>query len=121
MKYTVVLISILFSFSSWSCDTLSGQILLNSENKVQVDVHGYSTVRLLAREIGPSEIFSARVTDNYAGFECEVVDVIRLSQGCWEIRVEWSPGADFSGCDIEVSSTSGKSYEAFLFMDFHAH
>ena len=121
MKSIFFLISVLFTISSWSCDTLSGQVLLNEKSKVEVDVYGYSVVRLLTREVGPSDIFSARVIENFAGFECEVVDVVRVSQGCWEVRVEWSPGADFSGCDIEVSSTSGKSYEALLFMDYHAH
>ena len=121
MKSIVFLIFVLFSVSSWSCDTLSNRVALTDGHKVEVDVHGYSVVRLLAREIGPNEIFSARVSDSFAGFECEVVDVVNLSQGCWEVRVEWSPGADFSGCDVEVSSTSGKSYQAFLFMDYHAH
>ena len=112
---------LLISVPVFSCDTLGDRVLLEEGKKVELDVFGRSVVKLLAREIGPSEIFSARVIDNYAGFECEVVDVVSLSQDCAEIRVRWSPGADFSGCDVEVSSKTGKSYRAFLFMDYHAH
>jgi hypothetical protein len=121
MKAVLILISLTFNTLVLACDTLGDRILLEDSKKVEVDVYGHAVVKLLAREVGPVNIFGARVLENYAGFECEVVDVVKLSQGCWEVRVEWSPGADFSGCDVEVSASSGKRYTAFLFMDFHAH
>ena len=121
MRSVLALLILMISFTTFGCDELSGRVLLANGETVEVDVHGKPVVKLLAREIGPNEIFSARVLGNYAGFDCEVKDVVKLSQGCFEISVNWSPGADFSGCDVEVSSTTGKSYKAFLFMDFFAH
>ena len=121
MKNILFIMMLLISVPVLSCDTLADRVLLKSGERVELDVFGHSVVKLLAREVGPVNIFGARVLDNYAGFECEVVDVVKLAQGCWEVRVEWSPGADFSGCDVEVSSSSGKVYKAFLFMDYHAH
>ena len=121
MKTVFMLMMITFGASAIACDTLGERFLLQDGNKIELDVYGHSVVKLLVREVGPVDIFSARVFENYAGFECEIIDVVKLAQGCWEIRVEWSPGADFSGCDIEVSTNSGKNYKAFLFMDYHAH
>lgn len=108
----------MISFTAFSCESFGDRVLLKENKKVEVDVIGQPTVRLIAREVGPVNIFGARVLANYSGFECEVVDVAKLSQGCWEIRVEWSPGSDFSGCDVEVNASSGKTYKAFLYMDY---
>lgn len=121
MKRILALLILMISFTSLACDTVGGRVLLKNKETVEVDVFGKPVVKLLAKEIGPSEIFSARVIENHAGFDCEVTDVAKLSQGCFEISVNWSPGADFSGCDVEVSTTSGKSYKAFIFMDYFAH
>ena len=111
MKAILMLIMVMFGTSVFACDTLGDRVLLKDGKKIELDVYGHSVVKLLAREVGPVNIFSARVLENYAGFECKVVNVVKLAQGCWEVRVEWSPGADFSGCDIEVSSNTGKNYK----------
>ena len=111
----------MISFTTYACEALGDRVLLKNNETVEVDVYGKPVVRLLTREVGPNEIFSARVLDNHAGFECEVLDVVKLDQGCFEISVNWSPGADFSGCDVEVSTTTGEVFKAFLFMDYHGH
>ena len=120
-KILILIITLFTCFSAFSCEVYDSETLLNNKEKIEVDVYAKPVIKLIAKEVGPVNIFSARVLDNYAGFECEIVDVVKLSQGCWEVRVEWSPGADFSGCDVEVSSSSGKVYQAFLYMDYHAH
>ena len=118
MKSFLALLILMISFTTFACETLGDRVLLKNNKTVEVDVYGKPVVRLLTREVGPNEIFSARVLKNHAGFECEVSDVVKLNQGCFEISVNWSPGADFSGCDVEVSTTSGSTFRAFLYMDY---
>ena len=121
MRSLTTLICLIFSSTAFTCESLGDRHLLKENHKIVVDVYNQPVIKLLVREIGPTSIFSARVADSFAGFDCEVVDVTKLGQGCWEVRVEWSPGADYSGCDIEVSTSSGGEYEALLYMDYHAH
>ena len=121
MKSFLALLILMISFTTFACENLGDRVLLKNNETVEVDVYGKPVVKLLTREVGPNEIFSARVLENHAGFECEVSDVVKLGQGCFEISVNWSPGADFSGCDVEVSTTTGEVFKAFLFMDFFAH
>ena len=120
-KISILIFALFACFSAFSCEVYDSETLLVNKEKIEVDVYAKPVVKLVAKEVGPVTIFGARVLESYAGFECEVTDVTKLSQGCWEVRVEWSPGADFSGCDVEVSSSSGKVYHAFLYMDYHAH
>ena len=119
MKILITAVFLMISSFSYSCETLGERSLLLDGEKIEVDVLNRPTVKLLVKEVGPIVVFSARVVENYAGFECEVVDALRLSQGCWEIQVQWSPGADFSGCEVEASTDSGSVYNAFLYMDYH--
>jgi len=120
MKTFLTIVMLIFSVQGFTCESTGGQILLENGKKIELDVYGYSTIKFLARDVGPADYFHAEVTDNYVGFECEIKDVTKLSEGCWEVSVDWSPGADFSGCDIKISSNT-KNYNAFLFMNYHAH
>lgn len=38
----------------------------------------------------------------YAGFECFVIEMEKKSDRCLIIEVEWLPGADQSGCDLDL-------------------
>jgi hypothetical protein len=62
------------------------------------------------------------------GFECKPVRNILLFSGynaqtkiwtqTWEIRIQWSPGADSSGCLIEVSHPEEESVQVDLYMNY---
>ncbi len=115
--------SSLFAAES-GCDLNNKQIALNLDKQVTVDVYGIQPVVLVA-EIAQSNHESpvAKVTSEYVGFECEVLKVEKKpNSNCWEITVDWSPGADVSGCYISVEHPSLSSdFSAFLYMDYHSH
>ena len=122
MKYTILLLTaFIFSLSAFSCEVYDTDTVLVSGDKIQLDVINRPVVKLVAQSKEEFEVLSAKITGNYAGFECEVKDVFKVTESCYEVLVSWSPGADFSGCDVEVLSNKGASYKAFLFMDYHAH
>ena len=122
MKCIILSITALvFSMNVFSCEVYDTDTILVSDGKIQLDVINRPVVKLIAQSKKEFEVASAKVTDNYAGFECEIKDVFKVTESCYEILVSWSPGADFSGCDVEIKSSLDVSYKAFLFMDYHAH
>ena len=121
MKIIFSIILFTLSLKVLSCDSVSERLLLTDGETLSLDVHGYETIKLVAKNVGPVIHFNVEKPQNYAGFECTIENVVKLAEGCWEVSVNWSPGADFSGCDIRMSTNTGKVYKAFLYMDYHAH
>ena len=113
--------SLVFSLNVLSCEVYDTDTVLVAEEKIELDVINRPVVKLVAKGKDRFNISSTKISGNYAGFECEVKDIFKVTESCYEILVSWSPGADFSGCDVEVSTDAGVNYRAMLFMDYHAH
>ena len=81
---------------------------------VEIDVAGTNPVklRLSVQSTGNVELPRVRVSNMYGGFECDIlslslVDSVYESSipaliKTYEITVGWHPGADSSGCTVEV-------------------
>ncbi|GAB4013451.1 MAG: hypothetical protein Fur0010_10320 [Bdellovibrio sp.] len=104
---------------------------LNPLEGVVVDVAGtpgHVSLRLKLESGNALENPKAVVLTEYNGFECEIDRVLLLFSGYnqslkkfnqeWEIRVNWFPGADLSGCEIEVTHSSLPWARAELYMKY---
>lgn len=111
--------------------------LLVVGEKVKVDVAGTETVTFELRAIRPATAIAqqpeAVIVEQFGDFECTIVStklvssrpvhVPRLQSMVGEtflIEVEWAPGADYSGCNLEIKDPylDDVVYEAQLFMNF---
>jgi len=89
---------------------------------------GYVSLRFDVKGQDGFEKPQAKVIDQKNGFECEIDRMILLFSGYnaqtklfnqqWEVRVNWSPGADLSGCEVEVTHSALPWARAELYMNY---
>lgn len=98
---------------------------------VAIDVAGTDgqvAFRLKVDSTNSLEKPQAVVLEEHNGFECEIDRVILLFSGYnqsskkfsqdWVVVVNWFPGADLSGCQIEVTHTDLPWARAELYMNY---
>lgn len=124
MKYIVLILSLLTSSMAFAeCETTRDQIALDKAQETSLDVAGYDVVKFVGEFSYSKKMPTAEVTAEHAGFECEIVGAKRLKADygsetvCWEISVDWSAGADLSGCELKISSEK-ESFDASLYMNY---
>lgn len=96
-----------------------------------IDVANEEKIISLRVEIQSPSSFSipdAAILSEDEGFGCKIKQKILLFAGydavakihhqVFEIKVEWSPGADLSGCLVEVTHPSLTQARAYLFMNY---
>ncbi|MBK7963257.1 MAG: hypothetical protein IPK04_19975 [Bdellovibrionales bacterium] len=104
---------------------------LHSNSTTKIDVKDEdSTISLRVSIQSPSSfsVPEASVIEEDSGFECRITKTLLLYAGYdavnkihhqdYEIKVNWSPGADQSGCLIEVRHPSLTDSRAYLFMNY---
>lgn len=104
---------------------------LHNHSTTKIDVKDEnSTISLRVAIQSPSSfsIPEAFVLKEDSGFECRISKKILLFAGFdavtklhhqeFEIKVDWSPGADQSGCLIEVRHPSLTNSRAYLYMNY---
>lgn len=74
----------------------------------EVDVANHGNIRLALPTSQAADQFSTTIAA-YGDFECET-KLEKVTDGCLLITVDWFPGADSSGCKVELSDKAGKSY-----------
>ncbi len=111
--------------------------LLVAGEKVKVDVAGTEVVTFELRAIRPATAIAqqpeAVIVEQFGDFECTIVSTklvssrpvhVRGTQNLigetYHIEVEWAPGADYSGCNLEIKDPylDDVIYDAQLFMNF---
>lgn len=128
MKIALILLTLLPGLS-FAYNTEYFNVKSNSITKI--DVANKSEVISLKVSIKSANAFSvptAVVTKEDGGFECQVSKTILLFAGYdtvtglhhqdFEIKVQWGPGSDLSGCMIEVKHPSLTQAKAYLFMNY---
>ncbi len=119
-----LLSSICFAYNTKYFDLQSNSLrsinVENEENSISLRVKIESPSSFSMPEAG--------VVREDSGFECRITRKILLFAGYnaetkihhqeFEIKVEWSPGADMSGCLIEVKHPSLTNAQAYLFMNY---
>jgi len=102
----------IFSFYSanpvWAnCSDGEGLFLTKKENNF--DVLGKNPVVIYSKSPTKSEI-----VDQYSGFDCEILKVEMESKKCFKTYVKWYPGADVSGCRVQVTTLEDELNPKFL-------
>jgi hypothetical protein len=126
MKTLLITLAILISSSYAMANCKSqGDLFVTEGKEVSLDVLGKSPVKVVleTRESSTYSTPTLQVSNNYAGFECFPKSVQLLSKDtdyqCWLVEIDWSPGADVSGCEIKISHDSWeKSALVNLFMNY---
>lgn len=124
-----ILIASLFSSytllaASNNCHSL-GDVQLTDGKELTLDVLGRNPVKAVIQttESGLYNSPTIQVSNEYAGFECFPKSVQLLTKGetyqCWQVEIDWSPGADVSGCEIKVAHPSWqKASQLYLHMNY---
>jgi len=58
----------------------------------------------------------------WSGFECShkttILRKAQFNMRSWEIQINWTPGADLSGCIVKISSPGMQDARAELYMNY---
>ena len=129
---TILLLSIARN-QTLACPLNNHGTQLSGGNEIELDVLGMNPVNLQL-EIDRQQNFpdsfkqstpQVKVTDQYSGFDCTATSIKLLAdhgtleKECWEIQITWGPGADQSGCKVEVLYPQSKSSSiVHLYMNY---
>lgn len=113
MKTMAIILGILF----FSGHLFAIEALIPNQSTA-FDVLGKNPIVLDASKLG--EIKEIKIQNEYSGFEC-FLDQVQSTKNIVGrktiVSVSWSPGADISGCELEVSGTHGMA-SAALYMNY---
>jgi hypothetical protein len=122
--FSFFLSSLCFAYNTKYFDVQSNSLKsINVENEAST-----TSLRVWIESPSSFSIPEADVLKEDSDFECRITRKILLFAGYnaetkihrqqFEIKVEWSPGADMSGCLIEVKHPSLTNAKAYLFMNY---
>lgn len=127
MKKLLVLLS-LISFNAFAYNTEYSKLIPGK--KIFVDVQNKDVISLtldtksqdpfaqpvvkLVSQWGNFECAYKQTLLSYSGYDMET----RVHKKTWEIQIDWTPGADLSGCIVNVKFPGVKDSQAELFMNY---
>lgn len=111
-----------------------GTYPLNANKEIRIDVAGQDMINLVLEASRLMDQTSKQpevtVIDQFGSFECEIAGQVRKSMTPSEtqsnrmnetyvITIDWFPGADYSGCHVEVKDPySDLVYKALIYMSY---
>jgi len=122
MKKIWVIASLLLTFNVMAADGDLTKLLPGKQ--VLIDVANHEVVALLIYTNNPDTGLLPLVTieKSWSGFECShKATILRRANHnfkSFEIQIDWSPGADLSGCIVNVSFPGMKDSRAELYMNY---
>ena len=116
MKSLIIAFSlVILSLDAFSggCDKLINDKLINGRNEYtnwgsKVDVAHSAQINFYYETTESVQNFDV-FFQNRAGFECSLVSIDRFNRTCAVISIDWSPGADSSGCTAYLVNTKTKN------------
>lgn len=128
MKTALVLLTLLPCLS-FAYNTEYFKVKSNSITKIDVaNKSEVISLKVSIQSANPFSVPTATVTKEDGGFECQVSKTILLFAGYdtatglhhqeFEIKVQWAPGADLSGCLVEVKHPSLTNAKAYLYLNY---
>lgn len=130
MKNLILVLALLVSSYSYAYSTKYFNI--HTGQTKLVDVANQKNIISLKWDVLSTDGFivpSAQVLNQEGDFQCQIKKTILLFSGynqeaklwsqTWEIKVEWSPGTDQSGCLVEVSHPDEGSSYAKLYLNYN--
>lgn len=88
-----------------------------SDNFLEIDVAHRELIELKVETTVGVEI-AARAVAAYSGFECRVLPLQLIESRFWIVPIRWRPGADVSGCLLEITTDRGGRYFVKLSMRY---
>lgn len=128
MNKVILIFSMLLSFNVMAYNTEYNKLVPGKV--VLVDVAKKDIVSLTLDTKNTDSTFAPEVTlvNEWSGFECDYKQTLLLFAGfnskngqhtrTWEIQFTWKPGADLSGCIVNVAFPGMADSRAELFMNY---
>ncbi|MBT3984025.1 MAG: hypothetical protein HOE90_21900 [Bacteriovoracaceae bacterium] len=120
MKIISALLALMLAQNLYAACGKNAFNTLNDSETIHIDVLGKYPVQLNLKVPAGVEP-ETKIVGEDVGFECEVKQSRFLAvdgendQRCYQVDINWEPGADLSGCMVEVTAGKQKS-RAYLFM-----
>ena len=121
MKYFLISALLIFTIPTYAAEINIDSF--PSEQSFEVSHTQGKYVDILLEYKGTT-LPKVEVIEQFAGFECEVIMVKRTAlttegTGKYLVLVDWSPGADYSGCHIKITNPmTNLSSDISLYMSY---
>lgn len=127
MKKLLLILS-LVSFNAFAYNTEYSKLIPGK--KIFVDVGNKEVISLTLETKSKVSAVEPKVelVNEWSGFTCDFKQTLLMHAGFdmstrmhtrkWEIQMTWTPGADLSGCIVNISFPGMRDSQAELFMQY---